>query len=388
MKSLNIKIFISPLFLFSLGTFASASPYLYTHLSFFNSYPMYETSYAWIYVYITGITSFAFGASLIGLRFRYTLKDFNISPTNRIVKACFLSLNIILILLIYQSLTLYGGIPLLLLAAGELNANEINELQGASGGILGLLLLLTFAAIAFTPILNANGKIHLTLKTMFYALLFFSMIFTGKRQILFYAFFYLISFYIMYYKVTFNLDAFRRIARLIPIGLLIIVVIFWMIAVMRTGTNGGIFYPIAHYFSLPFINNIHMLNLTGLMHTRHFLSIFEIAVPTLFRHLYDLDVVVTQPQLEMTISGGLYGRVFWAYGILGVSLYCLLLGIVLQTIYRLAHRYKFFLFIYPFNVWPLLMVSTYDHFVNAMMYLIPMTLLLIMRLFYTGFQKL
>ena len=135
-------------------------------------------------------------------------------------------------------------------------------------------------------------------------------------------------------------------------------------------------------------NNMYMYNLYGIMHTRDFFSIIEIAIPTLLRAKMDITPVLTQPQLELTISGGLYGRVFWAYGILGLVIYCTLLGASLQLIYRLAFKYKFFLFVYCFCIWPLLMVSTYDHFVNSMMFLIPILIFFMLRLAYTGFTKL
>jgi len=283
---------------------------------------------------------------------------------------------------------MYGGIPLFMMAFNSANANDINDAQAGSGGVLGALQILQFLLLAFIPIMVSNeNKVARPLRLFFYGLLVFSMIIAGKRQMIFYSFFYLISFHMMAHVVAQDTKQIRKILIKGLWGFLGSVLLFAGIAYLRTGADNGVFYVIVHYLSLPFINNMYMFNLHGLAHTRDFFDIFEFAVPTFFRNIMELEPVVTQPQLEHTISGGLYGRTFWAYGLLGVTLYCSILGFLTQLLYQLAFRYKFFLFIYPLCVWPLLMVSTYDHFVNIMFFILPLFVFLGFRVLYTGFRR-
>jgi len=382
------RLGLSPVSLFLIGTLAAASPFLYTNYEFFNSYPEYETSYGWLIVYVVGVLAFALGALLPSFKFSHSNQEYLIALKPRINFFAYSALIFIQIVLIFLSIRIFNGVPLTQLLFQSLSVNEINEMQQSSGGVLGLLLIFQFIMIAYIPIMIANrNQISKLYRFFFYCLFFFGLIFTGKRQMLFYSFFYLIGFYFINYIRTQDSRSLKKFFKKAIYGFFSIILIFFLIANIRTGESNGIFYSVAHYLSLPFINNMHMYNLYGIEHTRDIFSIFEVAIPTSIRNILSIAPVVTQPQLELTISGGLYGRVFWAYGITGVIVYCFCLGFVLQTLYRFAFRLKFFCFIYPLCVWPTLMVSTYDHFVNMMFFILPITSFLILRLIYTKFRK-
>ena len=382
------RIGISPVSLFLIGTLAAASPFLYKNYKFFNDYPAHETSLGWSVVYVVGVLSFMLGAIIPSIRFKPINRKYPIALTPKLNHRFFMILIFIQIILLYSSIGIYGGVPLLQLFFKSSSIDELNKMQEASDGILGLFLLFQFIMAAYIPIMNAKkNQIPKLYRYFFYFLFFFGLIFSGKRQMLFYIFFYLSGFYFLYYIKTQDLHSLKKLAKNTIYGFFIIVVIFFLIASLRAGQSNGVLYSVAHYFALPFINNMYMYNLYGIEHTRDFYSIFEIAIPSSIRNILDIPQVVTQPQLELTISGGLYGRTFWAYGIQGVAIYCFCLGFILQTIYRLAFRIKFFCFIYPLCIWPTIMISTYDHFVNAMFFLIPVTSLLGLRLMYTRFQR-
>lgn len=382
------RFFLSPVSLFLIGTLAAASPYFLTDYSFFRSYPLYEISPGWSIVYVIGVFAFILGAFLASINFRFRNQEYFIAIPQDKNLIIFWTLIFIQTLLLYLSVNLYGSVPLIEFATQSADVNEFNLLQKDSGGVLGILLIFQFILSAYIPIMTArSSQISKPLRLLFYSLFFFGLIFTGKRQMLFYVFFYLIGFFGLYYTIAGDYNALKKLLKRASIGFIFILLIFSTIAYLRLNEFNGVFYSLAHYLSLPFINNMHMYNLHGISHTRDFFSIIEIAVPTILRNLFEIEPVVTQPQLELSISGGLYGRTFWAYGLSGVTIYCFFLGAVMQTIYRLSFRFKFFCFLYPICIWPLLMVSTYDHFVNAMFFIIPILSFLFFRLIYTGFQR-
>jgi oligosaccharide repeat unit polymerase len=373
---------LSPIFLFTVGTILTILPIFFTNYSFFGSYPQFNLNYNLILIYIIGWALFIAGASLAGLRVTYQPFQFNIVIEKKINVLLFSLLLILITFTLLKSILMYGGIPLLNLASLQGGANAINEAQESSGGILGILLILQFLAIAYIPILKSSTfKLFSLVKYIFFFILFVSLIYTGKRQMLFYAFFYLFGFYYLFHLRINDRAVLKRMIFKSFLIFILILGVFSLVSVIRTG-GPGFFYPIAHYLSLTFINNMYMYDLVGFWHTRDFFSIFELQIPTLVRSIMDVEPTVTQPQLELTISGGLYGRVFWAYGVVGISIYCFLLGFVMQLLYKKSLKYKVLLFIYPLCIWPLIMINTYDHFMNAMFFIIPIILIIVFRLIY------
>ena len=328
-------------------------------------------SYEAILVSVLGWGWFVIGTFFCPIRSKQFQCQFNIIPKSEYLIGI-VALVITLFFVNYYTIKMYGSIPVLQIFQKVENINAYNSLQSNSNGILGVKHLVIYLSIFFIArFQNKYYKSYKLITFSFYGLLLFAILVDGKRQMVFIVLSYLVVFFYIQSQtcltVKFNWKKFGIYSG-------IAMFFFSLMGVSRAG--GDFLYPFIHYLSLPFINYMDIYNHVPWLGNGEWLRMF---IPN-FSHFL-LDVLNMTPgsnyqTLEPTIGGGIMGSSYLIGGILGVFIYLFILGLVMQTIYLQAYKNKYFLTVYPLFAWPMIAVSSHDHFRNTMFIIIPIILIL------------
>jgi len=379
-------IAIHPVIVILLGTALALIPHFWGG-KYTDMYAGFVYSNKVVLVYMLGFVSFVIGYSCfvlfyVFLRRRTTLLRNAIPP--------FLwlrfSVCIILIFLSVKLILIYGGVPLLDIAASDGSISNVNEAQVGGGGFFGLVFLLIIFIIilypnAFYSSSNYFSRVVFIIQTI--VILFFC-VYTGKRQMFFVFSSFMFSFAVIY---LYRLGDFSKLNRAFPyVIFLLLGAILFFVVVGNVRYESDVLInlePILHYLSLPYINitniiavadsNDSVVTLQALGDT--LLS----GAPTILKSFLGGEGEYI-PRLEQTSPSGVYEIIYWKFQLTGVIGFMLCLGGYNAFVYKGAMQSQNFsyIYVYALTIWPLLSIFMYNHFLNWMFYFIPVLLALVL----------
>ncbi|MFM5662155.1 O-antigen polymerase [Aeromonas veronii] len=384
---MNIKDkLISPLSLFFLGSVFGILPLF--DLSFTYNYQHSINVFRVLNVYMLGGAGFFIGSLLyyISPRQRAETKSIGIDIAVYSKKYNYLILCLVLCLLIIVTINIikYGGIPILMLING-LSASEINERQaGFTFGIQSILnyQLIFLLAIKYIASQEAKKPFFSYVVSLSCFVLFFSMLYAGKRQFLFMAFVMLSGLAFIEAGIHKNKKLQNRMIRVSSIGLLFILFVFVLYANIRDGegqSSNNWYGPLLHYLTLPLLNLDRIIQESDL--NDNFLGLIDLSmgvlsdVPYSFRDYITSGysgVIYNYPLVEKTSPISLYGMVYWGWGKFGVFSYSAILSIVINYFYMKRFSSIYCRVLYCTCIWPLISLHTYNHFISFMYFFLPL----------------
>lgn len=380
-----MRYLLHPNFLLLVGSFIGLSPYFFDspYLSLYRTYIFDDRV---LYVYLLGFLSFFLGGVLINILW---IKKKIYKPQNTKDLNYFVLLVISISCLVFiKVVSTYGALPLISILSGSYEISSVNETQrSVGGGLYGIFSTCVFVLIALFPY---SFKRYTRKKTYIFWLHFFLLVvfttYSGKRQMIF----ILITFvctclYIYYYKLS---DEHKlKLIKKYTIGFGVLAVgFFLLVGLVRSNVleqGASIFDPVIQYSTLPYMNLTNIIiNQESNPYSFTFLALFESLfafLPSFFKGFFfdTYSSIEAMPLIEITSPSTVYGIVYWNFGLLGVSVYLFILGLIVNYFYYKAFysRSDIFISFYAFSVWPLLSIHTYNHFVNFTFYLNPLFLL-------------
>ncbi|MBA1234353.1 oligosaccharide repeat unit polymerase [Pseudomonas stutzeri] len=376
-------IAIHPVIVILLGTILALIPHFWGG-KYTDIYAGFVYSNKVVLVYILGFVSFVIGYLFlvlfyVFLRRRTTLLRNAIPP--------FLPLRfsvcIILIFLSVKLILIYGGVPLLDIAASDSSISNVNEAQVGGGGFFGLVFLLVIFIIILYPnaFYSTSNFSKVVFITQTIVILFFC-VYTGKRQMLFVFSSFMFSFAVIY---LYRLGDFSKLNRAFPyVIFLLLGVILFFVVVGNVRYESDVLInldPILHYLSLPYINITNIIAVAdsndSIVTLRALGDTLLSGAPTILKSFLGGEGEYI-PRLEKTSPSGIYEIIYWKFQLTGVICFMLCLGVYNAFVYKGAMQSQnpSYIYVYALTIWPLFSIFMYNHFLNWMFYFIPVLLAL------------
>jgi oligosaccharide repeat unit polymerase len=284
---------------------------------------------------------------------------------------------------------LYGGIPLLAFASGQLNVSETNELQTQSGfgqvGAAGLTVFLLVGVICLIAIKARKEGLSVA-RWVSPALLFTFLMttFEGKRQGLFMCLLIVACCSTIAFGSPFDLiGAFLPLKIKKKRGRFLVVVligasVFGLIsglAALRTGgaDSRTAAEELGLYYEWPILNMSYQSVDSGGFGPYKFkpLGVIKTLLPAKVSFLDESAFGTDPTRFEITSPSGFYERLQWDLGLWGIILFNILCGLFCQVMYRWAFRRHAAMLAYAFITWALFSAALYNHFLNLLFLPLP-----------------
>jgi len=385
------KIIFKPEVLFLIGTLCGLFPYA---VYAFVEKPQYlpEFNYQPAMIYVIGYACFFAGARLASIKSHRTIK-LNLPPIDTALLTRLI--QIVTFLLLVQNVLaivfVYGEIPILSYLQKRNDVNDVNVMQEKSGfgqlGVFTLTIMLLGSMIILWTIIfvTRHGQSRVPIKiTVAVAILLLSSSLAGKRQsqvMFMVALFTGLSFLPQSSLRTLaNLSGMRLLGtRRIRFLLLILAPIgaigfMGAMAILRSGSERSGIDETMGYLSYPLANMELQCSYSEWgPGTSQWDGAFQTLLP------YKLIGQMDKPPLAVTGSPStFYSPLHWYWGILGITLFTVLVGYLTKYLYVRAHTSVVAFMCYCQLAWALLACHTYNHFLNLIFLPMPLMCYLIL----------
>ncbi|HWF65769.1 MAG TPA: O-antigen polymerase [Acidobacteriaceae bacterium] len=380
------KIF-RPEVIFLLGTLQALLPYVLAAIgatppevnSLLSDYPLF--------IWIIGYACFWIGTRLAPR----DIPD-GVSPPVAVSMSILKGSLVILILAglveMYGLIRLYGGIPLLAFASGQLDVNDTNSIQTQSGfGQVGLAALTVFLLIGVVCLIAIKARqenlrvARWTLSALLFTL--FMSAFNGKRQGILMCVAILVSCSVIAFGSPFALVRgffplkLKKRGTVVLSILLALVVLKAISGLASLRTSGDVTRSataeLALYYEWPILNmSVQSRDAQGFGPSEFKpLGPFQTLLPAKLSFLDDSVFGTEPPRFEISSPSGFYERLQWDLGLWGIIPFSLLCGVFTQWMYHRAFRSHAALLTYGFMAWALFSAALYNHFLNLLFLPLP-----------------
>lgn len=387
-------ILINPKLLLFMGTLMGVFPLFIKNNITLQFYSRFRFTNEILTIYVLGYLFF-----VLGFDFNYLIQKKNFVNRNYVNRnyivikynEILLSLVALLIVLIIN-IKKYGGIPLIMILSGR-NIKFVNETQmESSTGTFGIQILLIYTLIILVqPLIIgliekriSNKYKKIVLLTL--CAISFSSLYAGKRQYMFIVFFSLFC-YIYQYSILNNPSITKKVITYGKNIFYISVLIFILVGLIRIDkkisfTNA--LYPIQNYITLPYMNLSNIVIYHSINEYKFSVlalnDILAVGLPSILKSR--ALSVENIPLIEVTSPSTIYGNIFWNFGYFGIIIFMFFLGTIISNIYiRSLLNRKMYITIYSFCVWPLISIYMYNHFLNMMYYIIPISIAILINIY-------
>lgn len=382
-----LRYLLHPSLLLLIGVVAAICPVLFVG-DYSYSYSGYESTPDFFLLQVIGYLMFIIGGGLSLVFHRIIFISINQVSTSApsiqpfFLEKMFISRMLMVILLFISAVyfyLLYGGIPLLNIIMGNYFIGDINERQLDSNGVFGVVyLVFTFVMLTYpNSLLVQNERKDYILHFFQILIIIYFSIYSGKRQSLFIFFCYYSMFMSIYFIRENKYDDFKKLIKKSILVIIVLFLFFSIVGAVRSLDSGvSLLDPIWHYLSLPYIN---MMDIMLTQHTNShawsfdgIINIVSSGLPYSMRSMFNASDF-SPTLLEPTSPSGVYELIFWYFGYIGSCVFMLILGAIMQYLYKMAFysNDNKYVYLYSWCAWPLISIFMYNHFINYMNFFFP-----------------
>ena len=298
---------------------------------------------------------------------------------------------LILIILIFQIIQMFGFIPLLVFNStfdsAAMNEIIVEKSQGKFGMLNAISKVCFFLLLLYMATSSCRNRfINFFWCFIVISLLIFAEIFLGKRQGFIIYVFVMIYFFSHSAKIDFKKyirKVFKGRYLFIFNGLIIA---FGIMSAIRNDQSWEFFLKgydeIARYLSYPFMNSTIIYSLDkNIWLPNDFIGFFTQLLP--YSYQANLSTADTIPSYEPGIGLNLPTLATWSLGYLMASFFYFLLGLVSNIFYRKARNSLYARMIYGFIFWALIGSHTYNHILSIHYFILPLFVAICISAFLT-----
>jgi oligosaccharide repeat unit polymerase len=305
-----------------------------------------------------------------------------------VIKLGLVMLSLVCLIEIYGATKVYGGIPLLAFASGQMDASDTNLLETQSGfGQLGALTLTVslLTALVFILIMKARRAGVSAVPWIGSALLIdiFATMINGKRQgMLMTVMFIVCCSTVAFGSPSAAIESFLpwnpgRKTKLIfgaAVCVFVLNAISGLAAIRSLGAmNFSAVDNLLLYYGFPVMNMEEQCRVADGLGPMEFkpLGIVKTLLPAKSIDRDSTLLGADPPRIEVTSPSGFYERIQWDTGPFGIVLFSLCCGAFCQTVYYRAFLGYGSLLAYGLIAWALFSAPLYNHFLNLLYFPLP-----------------